>query len=55
MIPDALTHARCYGIGEHPDFLKARYRRLVLVSEPRHLNGFDPLDDDTLFVAHNWL
>ena len=48
--------ARCsYPLEETPNHLRERYRRLVLVSLPRHLDALKPEDTDTLVVAHSWL
>jgi len=42
-----------YGLGAAN--LKDRYRRLALISHPRHLEGLDREDDETLLVVHGWL
>lgn len=35
--------------------LKDRYKRLALVSHPRHLENLDRQDTETLLVVHGWL
>lgn len=37
-----------------PDRLRAHYRRVVLISHPRHLEGREPSDHETLFVVTEW-
>lgn len=44
-----------YRVGETPAHLGTRYRRLVLVSHPRHFAGVASDDGETLLVAHSWL
>lgn len=38
-----------------PSYLRPTYRRLVLVSHPRHLAGLDLADAESLVVATDWL
>ncbi len=44
-----------YRLEETPSYLREHYRRLVLVSHPRHLDALETDDTDTLIVAHSWL
>lgn len=45
----------CWDVDERPDWLHDRYRRLALVSHPRHLERLDSGDETTLLVCCNWL
>ena len=38
-----------------PAYLRARYRRIVLVSHPRHIAALDLADTESLIVSTDWL
>ena len=46
---------KCWALGENPPHLGNRYRRLALVSHPRHLRRLRKDDAETLVVSCNWL
>lgn len=45
----------CHALGDNPPGIRDGYRRLALVSHPRHMRELDAADEDTLVVAHSWL
>lgn len=49
------SDVHCWDVDERPDWLHDRYRRLALVSHPRHLERLDSGDKTTLLVCCNWL
>ena len=54
-LPAGTAAPRCWALDEQPLHIRDRYRRLALVSHPRHLAGLDPADEETLIVSCNWL
>jgi hypothetical protein len=46
---------KCWSVYERPPHLKARYRRLAILSHERHLAQLNVRDGDTLAVCCDWL